>query len=189
MHISVLWKLPWNSIHLIHVTPQLLKRFLEFFKNYFLSQFMSFTRKSVLLLYNYTLFFFLKLYYPAWSPPDLPLLALNWLGCFQKSKPLSKNEDVPLLKMCLRLWRQFPKRGPTPRCPPPPPPHESSSPLSQKHPRDAAAGGPLTSSTPKISVKGVFILGWPRPDLARPAAAGLREACRCLELVTTLPFP
>ena len=49
---------------LTHIMPQLLKRVLEFFKNYFLSQFMSFTRKSVLLLYNYT-FFFLKLYYPA----------------------------------------------------------------------------------------------------------------------------
>lgn len=108
MHFSVfLWVT--NSVHLPN-NATAAQRLLEFFKNYFLSQFISFTRKSVLLLYNYT--FVLKLYYPAWSPPDLPLLALNWLGCFQKSKPLSKDEDLPLLKMCLRLWRQFPKRSP-----------------------------------------------------------------------------
>lgn len=92
--------------------PQLLKRGLEFFKNYFLSQFMSFTRKSVLLLYNYTLFFFWSCIIQLDHPPDLPLLALNWLGCFQNSNAFSKDEDWPLLKMCLRLWRQFPKRSP-----------------------------------------------------------------------------
>lgn len=92
--------------------PQLLKKVLEFFKNYFLSQFMSFTRKSVLLLYNYTFFFFLKLYYPAWSPTWFTTLGskLTWL--FPKLKFTLKDEDLPLLKMCLRLWRQFPKRSP-----------------------------------------------------------------------------
>lgn len=92
--------------------PQLLKRFLEFCKNYFLSQFTSFTRKSVLLLYNYTFFFFWSRIIQPDHPPDLPLLAPNWLSCFQNSNVLSKDEDLPLLKMCLRLWRQFPKRSP-----------------------------------------------------------------------------
>ena len=90
--------------------PQLLKRFLEFCKNYFLSQFTSFTRKSVLLLYNYT--FFLKSYYPAWSPTWFTTLGSKLTCCFQNSNALSKDEDLPLLKMCLRLWRQFPKRSP-----------------------------------------------------------------------------
>lgn len=36
----------------------MLQQLLEFFKNHFLSQFMSFTGKSVLLLYNYTFFSF-----------------------------------------------------------------------------------------------------------------------------------
>ena len=91
MHISVfLWNL--QRLHsLAHIMPQLLKRFLELCKNYFLGQFTSFTRKSVLLLYNYT-FFFLKSYYPAWSPTWFTTLGskLTWLfpkfKCSQKMK-------------------------------------------------------------------------------------------------------
>lgn len=111
MHISVfLWNL--QRLHsLAHIMPQLLKRFLELCKNYFLGQFTSFTRKSVLLLYNYTFFFFevvlssliTHLIYHSWLQTDLAV---------SKIQMLSKDEDLPLLKMCLRLWRQFPKRSP-----------------------------------------------------------------------------
>lgn len=78
MHISVfLWNL--QRLHsLAHIMPQLLKRFLEFCKNYFLGQFTSFTRKSVLLLYNYTFFFevvlsslITHLIYHSWLQTDL----------------------------------------------------------------------------------------------------------------------
>ena len=39
----------------------------------------------------------------------------SWLQtdlAVSKIQMLSKDEDLPLLKMCLRLWRQFPKRSP-----------------------------------------------------------------------------
>lgn len=118
--------------------PQLLKRFLEFCKNYFLSQFTSFTRKSVLLLYNYT--FFLKSYYPAWSPTWFTTLGSKLTCCFQNSNALSKDEDLPLLKMCLRLWRQFPKRSPK-MCMAPTHclPAGSNPPHSHKHLQDPAS--------------------------------------------------
>lgn len=146
--------------------PQLLKRFLEFFKNYFLSQFMSFTRKSVLLLYNYTLFF-LKLYYPAWSPTWFTTLGskLTWL--FPKIKSTLKRwrfaivENVPqalkaiseeesknvyvlhwLLTHCL--------------------PASSNPPHSQKHLQaPASLNLPCTSSVPESSLKQIFVLSAP----------------------------
>lgn len=92
-------------------------------------------------------------------PTDLLLLALKWLGYFQKSNPLSKDEDLPLLKMCLRLWRQFPKRSPN-MCMsssgslPYSLPAGSNLPRSQKHLQDPACMKlPLTSSAPQSSLK------------------------------------
>lgn len=191
MHISVLWKLPRNSIHLIHVTPQLLKRFLEFFKNYFLSQFMSFTRKSVLLLYNYTLFFFEVV---------LSSLITTWFTTLGSKLTWL----LPEIKATLKKWRRaivenvpqalkaISKEGSNPRCPPPPLPHsELKSSFSKTTLGRCCRRGPAHLLRPKrLRKRGVYTrpptfsslpLGWPRCSRAQ-GSSPLPGTCHQLSL-------
>lgn len=104
MHISVfLWNLFRDFLPCSHV-PQLLKRVFEFCRT--LSRpIHKLHRKSVLLLYNYTFFWNRITWSPTWFTTLKPA---TWLFPKFNASPKMK---ICHCWMCLRLWRQFPKRS------------------------------------------------------------------------------